>query len=243
MPCAYICTYIYIYIYPGVQGRGPPKRDPDPPWRLRASRRSPGRPRERPGHPRDAARIRCVFSDLEPDVFTYVSKLTLGLTHNQTHTDTHATHTHTTHTRTHTSTLLSRPLAFRYTSHVLAILDSYTQTHSRSDSPTHTETHSHSDSPALSLSYSGPLMPRLSRRHSQRKTSRQIDTHMGISASSKCLLAVSAFRRSKTAQEAPETAPRRPKRPPSGPQYGPREPQQAPKTVPQDHKTAPGLPK
>ena len=48
----------------------------------------------------------------------------------------------------------------------------------------HTRTHSHSDPPALSLSYSGPLMPRLSRRHSQRKRSRQIGTHMGIPASS-----------------------------------------------------------
>ena len=88
-----------------------------------------------------------------------------------------------THTHTYTYTLLSRPLIFRYTYQML----SHTQTHTHR--LTHAQTRPHTDSLTLrpirsSLSYSGPLMPRLSRRHSQRKRSRQIDAHMGISASS-----------------------------------------------------------
>ena len=44
-----------------------------------------------------------------------------------------------------------------------------------------------------------------------------------------CLLTISCFQRSKTAEEAPKTAPRPPKRPPRRPQDGPRRPEDCPR--------------
>ena len=129
--------------------------------------------------PSPVARILC-FTDLEPYVL-YRCVQAQTRTHSQSDSHSHSRHSHPYKSHTHTYTLISRPLTLTKCLAILRLMhiDSLTLRLA------HTQTHSHSDSPALRPSHSDPLIPRLSRAQTlAADTSRQIYTHMGISASS-----------------------------------------------------------